>query len=101
MSRKLRLVPGLVAKEHCWERRVLGHIVVVLDSRANRSTVARHQATFAATFPSRTADVRRWLRSPTADLAGLWFLALRREAHPEGSHLRRIRSAHAQAPVQG
>jgi transcriptional regulator with XRE-family HTH domain len=100
LSKKLRLVPGLVAEERGWERRVLGHIVVMLDTRANRSTVARHQATFAATFPSRTADVRGWLRSPTADLAGLWFLALRRGAHSDGGELRRIRGSHAQAPVQ-
>jgi transcriptional regulator with XRE-family HTH domain len=100
LSKKLRLVPGLVSEERGWERRVLGHIVVMLDTRANRSTVARHEATFAATFPSRTADVRGWLRSPTADLAGLWFLALRREAHSDGGQLRRIRGSHAQAPVQ-
>jgi transcriptional regulator with XRE-family HTH domain len=100
LSKKLRLVPGLVSEERRWERRALGHIVVMLDTRANRSTVARHQATFAATFPSRTADVRGWLRSPTADLAGLWFLSLRREAHPEGDQLRRIRGSHAQVPVE-
>jgi transcriptional regulator with XRE-family HTH domain len=100
VSKKLRLVPGLVSEERGWERRVLGHIVVMLDTRANRSTVARHQATFAATFPSRTADARGWLRSPTADLAGLWFLALRREAHSDVGRVRRIRGSHAQARVQ-
>jgi hypothetical protein len=100
LSKKLRLVPGLVSEERGWERRVLGHVVVMLDTRANRSTVARHQATFAATFPSRTADVRGWLRSPTADLAGLWFLALRREAHSDAGQLRRVRGSHAHAPAQ-
>jgi transcriptional regulator with XRE-family HTH domain len=96
MSRKLRVVPGLVSEERGWQRRGLGHVIVMLDTRANRATVERHQATFAATFPSRTADVRGWLRSPTADIAGLWFLALRKEAHPEGAPLRRVSAAHAQ-----
>lgn len=96
MSKKLRLVPGVVAEERGWRRAGLGHVVVVLDSRANRSTVATHGATFAATFPARTAAVRAWLRSPVDDLAGVWFLALRRETHPEDALSRRIRVAHAQ-----
>jgi len=96
MSKKLRLVPGLVAEERGWRRAGLGHVVVVLDCRANRSTVATHDATFAATFPARTARVRAWLRSPVGDLAGVWFLALRQEAHPDDEPSRRVRVVHAQ-----
>jgi transcriptional regulator with XRE-family HTH domain len=95
MSKKLRLAPGVVAEERGWNRVALGHLVVVLDSRANRATVASHEATFAATFPARTARVRAWLRSPVGDLAGVWFLALRREPHPEDTASRRIQGAHA------
>jgi transcriptional regulator with XRE-family HTH domain len=97
MSRKLRLVPAVVAAERGWQRVALGHLVVVLDSRANRATVAGHEATFVATFPARTARVRAWLRSPVGDLAGIWFLALRREAHPEDTAAQRIRAPHARA----
>ena len=97
MSRKVRLVPPQVAEERGWERAALGHIVVILDSRANRSTVERHAATFAATFPARTAAVRGWLRAPSGDFAGLWFLALRNEAHRADPLSRRIRAVHAQA----
>ena len=79
LSKKVRLVPAEIARERGWERVVLGHVVVLLDTRANRSTVASHRATFDATFPSHTTRVRAWLRAPKADLAGLWFLALRRE----------------------
>jgi hypothetical protein len=95
LSRKLRLVPALVADERGWQRAALGHLVAILDTRVNRSTVERHQATFAATFPARTAQVRAWLRTPVGDLAGLWFLALRRETHPKEQSAQRIRPAHA------
>ena len=96
MSRKVRLVPPQVAEERGWKRAALGHLVVMLDSRANRSTVERHAATFAATFPARTAAVRGWLRAPVGDMAGLWFLALRNQAHRADPLSRRIRAAHAQ-----
>jgi Helix-turn-helix. len=76
LSRKIRLVPGLVARDRGWERRALGRIVVIADTHANRSTVATHRATFDASFQSRTAATRGWLRSPSGDLAGLWFIAM-------------------------
>jgi transcriptional regulator with XRE-family HTH domain len=88
LSRKVRLVPGLVAEERGWDRLALGHVVVVLDTRRNRSTVGSHRATFDATFPVGTVDVRAWLRAPTSNLAGLWFLALR----PESPTSRRSRT---------
>jgi transcriptional regulator with XRE-family HTH domain len=79
LSKKIRLVPAEIARERGWERVALGHVVVLLDTRANRSTVAGHRATFDAAVPSHTAQVRAWLRAPKSNLAGLWFLALRRE----------------------
>jgi transcriptional regulator with XRE-family HTH domain len=97
MSRKVRLVPGAVAQERGWTRAGLGHLVVVLDTRANRSTVERHAATFDAAFPARTSRVRAWLRAPHGELAGIWFLALRREAHGEDERGRRVRRPRARA----
>ena len=95
MSRKVRLVPPLVAEERGWKRAALGHVVVIIDSRANRSTVTRHDATFAATFPGRTVAVRSWVRAPAGDMAGLWFLALRPDT-PAGTgsvtSVRRVRA---------
>ena len=96
MSRKVRLVPPLVAEERGWKRAALGHVVVILETRANRTTVDRHAATFTATFPARTAAVRRWLRTPLGDLAGLWFLALRNEPHRNDPLSHRIRAVYAQ-----
>jgi hypothetical protein len=96
LSKKVRVVPTAVARERGWERRVLGHVVVLLDTRANRSTVASHRATFDTTLPRRTRDVRAWVRSPTTDLAGLWFLALRPEPPTDRDRRTRISARHAQ-----
>jgi len=96
MSKKVRLVPAEIARTRGWQRLALGHVVVMLDSRANRTTVATHRATFDATFPRHTAAVRAWLRSPTADLAGLWFLALRREPPTDHHSRTRVSAARAQ-----
>jgi transcriptional regulator with XRE-family HTH domain len=101
MSKKVRLVPAEIARERGWQRLVLGHVVVLLDSRANRSTVATHRATFDATFPRHTTAVRAWLRSPTADLAGLWFLALRREPPTDHDRRTRVSASHAQEARDG
>ena len=96
LSRKVRLVPAEIARERGWERLVLGHVVVLLDTRANRSSVAAHRATFGAAFPRRTTEVRAWLRSPKTNLAGLWFLALRRESPTDPDRQRRVSAGHVQ-----
>ena len=99
MSRKLRLVPGEAARDRGWKPRAIGHVVVVQATRANRSIVASHRATFEATFPHQTAEVRRWLRKPTADIAGLWFIALRPDAPTDRDRARRVSAAHARSSV--
>jgi len=96
LSRKVRLVPGLVAKERGWDRLSLGHVVVILDTRRNRSIVASHRATFDASFPARTVAVRAWLRAPTSNQAGFWFLALRPEAPASRRPGSSDRASHAQ-----
>ena len=96
LSRKVRLAPGEVARERGWDRLVLAHVVVAADTRANRSTVATHRATFDASFPRRTTDVRAWLRSPRTDMAGLWLLALRRESPTDPERRTRVSARHAQ-----
>jgi transcriptional regulator with XRE-family HTH domain len=102
MSRKLRLVPGEVARDRGWKPNAIGHVVVVQGTRANRSTIAAHAATFDAAFPHRTAAVRRWLRAPTGPMAGLWLIALSPESPTNRARVRRIASTHAQAsPERG
>jgi transcriptional regulator with XRE-family HTH domain len=96
MSRKVRLVPPLVAKDLGWDRRCLGHVVVIADTRANRATVTGHRVTFDAAFPSATAATRAWIRSPARDVAGLWFLASGRDSPVTRTLRQRVRPPHAQ-----
>jgi transcriptional regulator with XRE-family HTH domain len=100
MSRKLRLVPGEVARDRGWKPNAIGHVVVVQGTRANRSTIAAHAATFDATFPHRTVAVRRWLRAPARPMAGLWLIALRPESPTERVRVRRVAATHAQGPLE-
>jgi transcriptional regulator with XRE-family HTH domain len=74
IDRKVRVVPALLARERGWHAVAVGRILVIAETTANRQLVRRHRATFAATFPAGTVDVRRWLRSPAGALRGIWFL---------------------------
>lgn len=74
LDRKVRVVPGLVAKEKGWHARHLGVLLVLPDASGPRSAVARHPATFERALPARTREVTRWLAVPAGDIRGIWFL---------------------------
>ena len=95
MSRKVRLVPGVVARERGWDRRALGIIVAMPDSHANRSVVAAHPTTFDASFPARTLACRAWIRAPAGDLSGLLFLPRMPSPTLIAGTPGRVRRAHA------
>jgi hypothetical protein len=46
------------------------------DITASRSVVGKHAATFGSAAPARGREVRAWIRQPSGDLAGVWFLSL-------------------------
>jgi transcriptional regulator with XRE-family HTH domain len=76
LDRKLRL--GMeIAHGRGWSPVAVARLLVVGDSRTSRRRVEAVSATFAAEFPQRAIEVRRWLASPTptAPLRGLWFLS--------------------------
>lgn len=73
MDRKRRLAPSLV-RDLGWKPLVVASVLVLPDETWARSTVNRFEPVFAAALPSRTADVRRWLKQPDRDLRGIWFL---------------------------
>jgi transcriptional regulator with XRE-family HTH domain len=73
-GRKARLVPPLLDQERGWAPHSLGRVLVMPSTTVNRSVIERHPQAFGATFPSRTRQIRRWLRSPVGDLAGIWFV---------------------------
>lgn len=63
-SRKVRILPQVLARDEGWDALTVGRVLVIADTRLNRSLVRDHAATFDATWPARTAAVRRWLRRP-------------------------------------
>jgi len=76
VDRKWRL--GMeIARGRGWAPVAVGRLLVVGDSRTSRRRVETVSATFAAEFPQRAIEVRRWLSAPTpaAPLRGLWFLS--------------------------
>jgi transcriptional regulator with XRE-family HTH domain len=73
LDRKVRVAMD-VARERGWQVTSVSRLVVLPDDRTSRRRVERHRATFDTALPSRTIEVRRWLREPVGRLAGVLFL---------------------------
>jgi transcriptional regulator with XRE-family HTH domain len=73
VDRKARVAP-LVAADLGWRARTVSRVIVLPDQRTSRRRITTHSATFDIACPSRTRDVRRWLRNPGDELAGIMFL---------------------------
>ena len=86
-ARKLRIVPNLVQRDHGWDPRFLGRLMVMDGTTANRSVVAKHAATFATLFPERMPAVGTWLRRPDRSLGGVWFVS-----NIHGANAKRVRN---------
>ena len=84
-DRKVRVATLLAADLLGNRPLAIGRVVVVADTSVNRRVVASHRATFAATYPARTPEVRSWLAAPSGPLAGLWFLP----PMPDGNGIQR------------
>jgi len=91
-SRKVRILPAILAREEGWDALTIGRVLVLADTRMNRALVRDHAATFDSIWPARTADVRRWVQRPRrepgpapavskpstaaqASFGGIWFVA--------------------------
>lgn len=74
-DRKVRVVRSAAPKQFGWAAAVEASVLVLADDPANRTAVARRSGIFAAAFPARTVQVRRWLANPDCPLRGLWFLS--------------------------
>ncbi len=73
IDRKARLAPR-IARERGWLVQTVGRVLILPDDRTARRRVVSHAATFATALPARTIEVRRWLRRPVGELAGILFL---------------------------
>lgn len=75
LGRKVRLVPGQLARERGWAASAVGVALVLSDLTSNRVLVRRHAATFDSALPARNRELRRWLAGPVGAVAGVWFLS--------------------------
>ena len=74
-ERKVRVVPGSVARDRGWRHRHVGRVLVMPGTSMNRALVARHGAIFDTTFPERMPGVRAWLRRPDRGVGAIWFVS--------------------------
>jgi transcriptional regulator with XRE-family HTH domain len=83
LDRKVRLAPGIVRDRGFSDERLetASRLLVLPADRTSRRRIDRHAATFARALPSRTVDVRRWLRHAPGrvhtnePLAGILFVS--------------------------
>ena len=73
LDRKSRLGPR-IARDRGWDVMSVARLLVLPDDRTTRRRVIAFSTTFQHALPTRTADVRRWLRNPSGSLAGILFL---------------------------
>jgi hypothetical protein len=74
LDEKARLAARIVARRHGWQPVNVGRVVVMPESMRLRRLVQRYPV-IGRMFPAAAIAVRRWLRQPVGDLAGLWFLS--------------------------
>lgn len=84
IDRKARIAP-VIARDRGWDVASVARILVLPDDRTARRRVDEFAMTFARAFPARTAEIRRWLRTPTGALAGVLFLT---DSHVPGARHR-------------
>jgi DNA-binding XRE family transcriptional regulator len=95
LSRKVRVVPGDAADRLGWKRAALGTVIVAAGTHGNRSVVEAHRATFEAVLPARTTAIKQWLRMPSGDLSGIWFVPLARGTRAADAVATRVRKSRA------
>ncbi len=76
VDRKARLAVQLLRSQRSWDPLAVGRLIVMPELTANRSLVARHASIFRAAFPARSREVRAWVRRPSGNVSGLWFLSV-------------------------
>ena len=91
--RKLDEKVRLVAERLCWERfgwspRSVGRILVLPDDTSARRAVARQAAILEVALPARGPVVRRWLRTPEGNIAGILFVPVGSRVVPDAARQR-------------
>ena len=88
IDRKARILPTIVERERGWRPILVGRILIVADTRANRRVVGEHPETFETSFPARSREARAWLSVPDRPLSALWFMSYPNDARRYASRSR-------------
>jgi transcriptional regulator with XRE-family HTH domain len=75
LDEKTRLAPQLVFRQFGWRSRSVARILVLPDESTARRRVAAALALLDAALPGRTLELREWMKHPSGNVAGIWFLA--------------------------
>jgi transcriptional regulator with XRE-family HTH domain len=98
LDRRHRLA-GRIVEGLGWRQELVGTLLLVASSDANRSRVRAHAGLFDAALPARIGRVRGWLRAPAGELRGLAFLANSRPGHANHSFAPRQRVRRRPGPA--
>jgi transcriptional regulator with XRE-family HTH domain len=74
LDMKGRLVAGIVEERLGWRPRVVGLVLVVEGTTANRDRLRAIGPLVHAGLPATTREVRTWFRAPSGSLRGVWFV---------------------------
>jgi len=93
LDRRMRIVPRRLREERGWISDVRAYLVVLPETTAARSAVAKHSSTIRAALPAQSREARAWISRPEGDLRAVWFLSPMRAAHAKqtGGGPRRVR----------
>jgi hypothetical protein len=72
---KARLAPKLANEAFGWQAQIVGCVLVFPEDRTARRVADRFAATLNSALPSRGREIRTWIREPSSNLRGLWFLS--------------------------
>ena len=82
LDAKERLAPKLARERFGWNPASVSRLLIVPRDNSIRRHIERHAATMAAVYPSRSREVRRWLRQPDGPIRGIWFVSEVRDSDP-------------------
>ena len=71
---KRRLAPKLAAEAFGWSPQAIANVLAFPDESTARRIAVRYNAALGG-YPARSREVRAWLRQPTGNFAGIWFLS--------------------------
>jgi transcriptional regulator with XRE-family HTH domain len=75
LDEKVRLAAQIALQRFGWRARTVSKLLVIEGTATARRRVQRAGDLFDASFPSRGASVRHWLRKPAGTCSGLLFLS--------------------------